>query len=116
MLLTIATCGLRFGEAWGLRVGDVDLAGGKLYIRRAIRKHVVTSPKTGQARTVTLPAVTLGVLRGWLAQVRAEAALRGPGPLSLFAGDNGKGYPRLLGMGAAGPTVRRRVRRARRRA
>ncbi len=115
ILLTMATCGLRFGEALGLQVGDVDVAGRRLAIRRAIRKHVVATPKTGRARTIALPASTTAALADWLETVRAEAALRGREPLWLFPGATGqpiddeavrRAFTRCLG--AAG--IRRRVR------
>ncbi len=83
-LLTIASTGLRLGEGLGLQVGDADLPGRRLYIRRQVRKFKVGSPKSGHARTVALPPATVDVLRGWLEVVRAEAAVRGQEPLWLF--------------------------------
>ncbi len=90
MLLVLGTCGLRFGEAWGLQVGDLDVPGGRLYVRRSIRKHVVGSPKTRQARTVSVPPTTMAVLGDWIVQVRAEAALAGWEALWLFPGATGR--------------------------
>lgn len=89
LLLTLASTGLRIGEALGLQVGDVNVAQGKLYVRRAVRKYRVGSPKSGKPRTVDIPPVTVAVLRGWLDVVRAEAAVRGEEPLWLFPSTNG---------------------------
>ncbi len=84
ILLTIASTGLRLGEALGLQVGDVDLERGKLYVRRAVRKHRIGSPKSGKPRTVDVPSATVAILRDWLATVRAEAAVRGEEPRWVF--------------------------------
>ncbi len=88
-LLTIASTGLRMGECVGLQVGDVDLERCKLSIRRRVRKRKVSSPKSGKPRTVDVPPSTVGVLRGWVDTVRAEAAVRGREALWLFPSDSG---------------------------
>jgi len=90
LLLTIASTGLRLGEAVGLQVGDVDLVRNKLYIRRAIRKRQVSSPKSGKPRTVDVRPSTIAVLRGWIEMVRAEAAVRGEEACWLFPSATGK--------------------------
>jgi integrase len=90
LLLTIASTGLRLGEAVGLQVGDVDLVRDKLYIRRAVRKRQVSSPKSGKPRTVDVPPSTIAVLRGWIDVVRAEAAVRGEEGCWLFPSATGK--------------------------
>lgn len=88
-LLTLATTGIRQGEVLGLQVGDVDLARGKLSVRRAVRRYRVSSPKNGKPRTVDVPPSTMAILRQWLEVVRAEAAVRGQEPLWLFPSDSG---------------------------
>jgi integrase len=90
LLLTLASAGLRIGEVLGLRVGDLDLERGKLYVRRAVRKYRVGSPKSGKPRTVDVPPATVAVLRGWLDVVRAEAAVRGQEPLWVFPSASGR--------------------------
>ncbi len=90
LLLTLASTGIRLGEALGLQVGDVDLTRRTLAIRRAIRKHRVGSPKSGKPRTVSMPRSTVAVLRNWIATVRAEAAVRGQEALWLFPGATGQ--------------------------
>jgi integrase len=88
-LLTLASTGIRLGEALGLQVGDVDLERGKLYIRRSVRKFRVGSPKSGKPRTVDVPAATIAVLRGWIGTIRAEAAVRGQEATWLFPSEPG---------------------------
>jgi integrase len=90
LLLTIASTGIRLGEALALQVGDVDLARRTLAIRRAIRKHRLSSPKSSKPRTVSMPPSTATVLRGWMDTVRAEAAVRGQEATWLFPGATGK--------------------------
>ncbi len=89
ILLTIASTGIRLGEAVGLQAGDVDLPRCKLSIRRAIRKRQVGSPKSGKPRTVDVPSATIAVLRGWLDVIRAEAAVRGEEACWLFPSATG---------------------------
>ena len=88
--LTLASTGIRLGEALGLQVGDVDLARGTLSIRRAVRKHRVGSPKSGKPRTVSIPRHTGAVLRDWMDTIRAEAAVRGQEATWLFPGATGQ--------------------------
>lgn len=89
-LLTLASTGMRAGEALGLQVGDVDLNRCRLAIRRAIRKHRVSSPKSGKPRTVDSPPSSMAVLRGWIDTVRAEAAVRGQEATWLFPSGTGQ--------------------------
>jgi integrase len=89
-LLTVATTGLRAGEALALQVGDVDLERCKLSIRRAIRKHRLGSPKSGKPRTVDVPPASIAVLCNWLDVIRAEAAVRGEEACWLFPSRTGR--------------------------
>lgn len=67
-VVLMVTCGLRSGETFGLKWGDVDLDGATLSIRRQLQRRagggmVLTEPKTeGSTRTVALPAVTVAAL------------------------------------------------------
>ncbi len=90
LVLTLASTGIRLGEALGLQIGDVDLTRRTLAIRRAIRKHRVGSPKSGKPRTVSIPRSTVAVLRDWMDTIRAEAAVRGQEPTWLFPGGTGQ--------------------------
>jgi len=103
LLLTIASTGLRLGEALGLQVGDVDLDRCKLYIRRAMRKRRTGSPKSGKPRSVDVPPSTMAVLRGWIDVVRAEAAVRGAEACWLF--------PSATGTPVDEPRIRKALRR-----
>jgi integrase len=88
--LTIASTGLRPGEAMALQVGDMDVQHFRLAIRRTIRKHRVSSPKSGKPRTVDSPPSSMAVLRGWIDTVRAEAAVRGQEATWLFPSRTGQ--------------------------
>lgn len=67
----LAATGMRRGEALGLRWGDVDMAGGRVSIRRSavlVRNHgegesiVIGPPKSGRARVVDIDPRTVAVL------------------------------------------------------
>jgi integrase len=66
MVLVMAYCGLRFGEAAALRRGDVDMLRGRLTVARAlaeVRGHITEGPtKTGKVRTVTMPKMVVKAL------------------------------------------------------
>jgi len=103
ILLTIASTGLRLGEAVGLQVGDVNLEQCKLHIRRAVRKRREGSPKSGKPKTVDVPPSTIAVLRQWIDVVRAEAAVRGQEAMWLF--------PSATGTPVDEPLVRKALKR-----
>ena len=84
LLLTLATTGVRFGEALGLQIGDVDPIRCRLSVRRAIRKRREGAPKSGKPREVDVPPSTMAVLQDWMETVRAEAAVRGAEACWLF--------------------------------
>jgi len=54
-----AGCGLRFGEAVGLALEDIDFGGQRVHIRRQVKKlgkgFVFAMPKSDKERTVPLP-------------------------------------------------------------
>jgi integrase len=60
LVLVLAYCGLRWGEATGLRVRDVDLMRRRLHVQQAAveisGKITYGTPKTHQSREVSLPA------------------------------------------------------------
>jgi integrase len=92
---TIASTGLRRGEALGLRWDDVDLERGQLVVRRQVvqlagahpcgfceaehRGVVFATPKTasGDARIVALDSVTVGTLMGHRLRQDAERSTWG---------------------------------------
>lgn len=74
-LRLMLTCGLRRGEALGLRWEDVDLEAGVLHVRRAWAKvggkGVISEPKTSSGyRSVPIPPTTLERLRAYRESVR----------------------------------------------
>ncbi len=60
--------GLRIGEILGIRIGDVDVTGRLLYVRRDVyRGHVQDVPKTKQSeRGVPLAAILVVAIQQWL--------------------------------------------------
>ena len=49
-----AFAGLRSGEVRGLEVRDIDLALGRIYVRRALSEDEVTTPKSGNDRVIAI--------------------------------------------------------------
>ncbi len=82
----MATCGLRVGEVLGLQVGDMDVPGLRLHIRRTVRRGYVDSPKSGKAGIVDAPASTMAVLARIREIRQAEAAVQGTEARWLFPG------------------------------
>ena len=84
--------GLRRGELLGLKWEDVDLSSGRLNVRRAIVVGQLTTPKSGQGRTIALPASLVRSLRSLLTQRRRECLKKGLGsvPEWIFCTRDGK--------------------------
>ncbi len=82
LILVLAYCGIRWGEATGLRVKDVDLNRGRLQIRQNIvdvnGTQVIETPKSWKVRTVPVPGFLVDRLRR---QVESAA---GTGPDALI--------------------------------
>lgn len=83
LLLVLAYCGLRWGEAVALRVGDVDMLGRRLHVHRNAveiggRIHEGT-PKTHKARAVPFPRF-IGERLAVLLEGRGAEDLLFPGP------------------------------------
>lgn len=60
IIALLATTGMRWGEAAGLRPGDIDLDGGRIRVARTVSyigqgHDPVRLPKSGHARTVAFP-------------------------------------------------------------
>jgi len=85
MVVVMAWCGLRFGEAAALRRSDVDMHRGRLTVARAlseVRGHVTEGgTKTGKTRMVTMPKV--------VAEALSDHMGRHPGELIFTAPDGG---------------------------
>jgi integrase len=74
LVLTLASSGLRSGEALALQVDDLDLPHGELWVRRTWGSGRKTrgdrrfnTPKSGKARQVDMSQQLCQVLRGYLA-------------------------------------------------
>ena len=89
LLLLTAWCGLRSGEARGLRVQDLDLDRGVIvHVRQAVVRLkgqlLLTTPKTRAGlRSVAIPPHLLPALRTW----QAQQPKRAPTALLFPAGD-----------------------------
>jgi integrase len=61
LILLLGFCGLRWGEAAALRVGDVDYESHRVIVRRNVvaigSDRVEGAPKSGELRTVPLPSI-----------------------------------------------------------
>jgi integrase len=90
IILVMASCGLRAGEAVALQVGDLDVEGQQLHIRRGVRRGYVTSPKSGKPRVVDVPGPTVAVLARVRALRQTEAAFRGVEARWMFPGAGGE--------------------------
>ncbi|HEX4443128.1 MAG TPA: tyrosine-type recombinase/integrase [Galbitalea sp.] len=77
LILVLAYCGLRWGELSGLRVGDVDLARGRIIVRQTVvmdKGHQrIEAPKDYEHRSIPIPAFMIEPLRTQIAG-RAETA------------------------------------------
>ncbi|HLG44087.1 MAG TPA: tyrosine-type recombinase/integrase [Nitrospirales bacterium] len=87
IILAMASCGLRIGEAVALQVGDLDVPGLQVHIRRTARRGYVSSPKSGKAGTVDVPTSTMAVLANVREIRQVEAAVQGTEARWLFPGD-----------------------------
>jgi integrase len=68
LFATLASTGLRCGEAFGLHVEDLDLEAGRIYVRRSIWNGEEVSVKTKRGyRAVNIEPVLVGMLAAHLA-------------------------------------------------
>ncbi len=77
LLLFLLSTGARKGEALGLWWEDVNFAGGRVAIRRALVKGHQGTPKSGKGRSVPLSHDLAAVLRELLQQRHREGLERG---------------------------------------
>ncbi|MCI1663366.1 tyrosine-type recombinase/integrase [Bifidobacterium crudilactis] len=68
LILLLGFCGLRWGEARGLRVKDLDFDSGRLHVEQNIvsvgSRKVAGSPKNHEVRDVPMPRIVSEALRG----------------------------------------------------
>lgn len=94
LFLCLARTGLRIGEAIGLQCGDLDFAGFGIEVRRNIVKGRVGSPKNGRTRRVDMSQQLAQILRGEIANRKAQLLRLGKsadelGNLWLFQNEAG---------------------------
>lgn len=91
LVLVLGLVGLRWGEAAGLRVGDVDQLRRRLHIRVNLTevkgRLVETTPKTHQSRWVPLPPVVFDALRPLLDRPADERLFTSPAGGELRVGN-----------------------------
>jgi integrase len=87
MVLLLAYCGLRWGEAIALTRGDVDFERARIAIRAAVtrtgRRYVLGPTKTHETRSVPVPATVLKLLRDRI-EARSADKLVFPGSLGYM--------------------------------
>jgi integrase len=87
LVLLLGYCGLRWGEAAALRVGDIDLTRSRVIVQRAVVDvdgHMIEgAPKTHQRREVPMPRVVRDAVAEHIAG-RAVADLAFPSPRGSF--------------------------------
>jgi integrase len=87
LVLVLAYCGLRWGEAIALTRDDVDFERARITIRAAVtrtgRKYVLGPTKTHEARSVPVPATVLKLLRDRI-EARPVDKLVFPGSLGYM--------------------------------
>ena len=92
LVYVLAYCGLRFGEAAGLRIGDVDLARRRLRVEHSLSDvdgHLVaTTPKSHHAREVPVPSFVVAMLADAVAGLPADAPLFTGRDGGLLRGNN----------------------------
>jgi len=90
---TVSQTGLRRSEVLALRWGDIDMAGRRISVRRAVdttRRDAVKSPKTGHARVVDIDAETVGILKAWKATRGTIALQLARADAYVFGDDDGR--------------------------
>lgn len=78
LVLTLGLCGLRWGEAAGLRVRDVDFGRRRLHVvsstSRVEGEVIDTTPKSNQGRDAPMPKVVMDALEPIVKRRKAEDA------------------------------------------
>jgi integrase len=88
MILIAARTGLRIGELLALRWCDVDLANGRITVRRAVARGKIGTPKSGKGREVPLSDEAVATLRAMKQLRRGEdLVFCGPGGRLLTRGE-----------------------------
>jgi integrase len=110
VFMTLAKAGLRPGEAFGIKPGDLDFRNQTIRIERAATDDgVVKDTKTHETRTVDLTPDLFATLKRHLTWLKAEALRAGSGePEWMFPRDDGS----LMNKDYVGVVFRRLLKRA----
>ena len=93
LLAVLAKAGLRPGEAFALKPGDLDLTDRRVRVERAVSLGQIKPTKTAEARVVDLTPGLVHELRRHLARLKEEGLGRGWGePEWLFPNEAGHPY------------------------
>lgn len=92
LYLLLGGCGLRAGEAFALRVGDIDRSAPELAALHVVRQWSrklgrLGPPKSGTSRVVPLHPSVLGALDVWIDSGLGALLGRAPGPDDLLLPD-----------------------------
>lgn len=67
LVLVLGLCGLRWGEATALTVGDVDFEANRIHVSKSVTKvgsdYKLGTPKSGKARDVPMPKIVRDALQ-----------------------------------------------------
>jgi integrase len=77
LVLTMARTGMRFGEARGLKWGDIDFKGRFIMVRRGISRGRLETPKSGKSRRVDMSMQLAETLEKLKLDRKAETLLKG---------------------------------------
>jgi integrase len=89
LLITGALTGMRPGELYELRWGDVDLARNRITVSRRVYHGVVDTPKNGRSKTIALPPPARDALMEQAAERFAQDPQSRPDAL-VFVSKHGK--------------------------
>ena len=107
----LAYCGLRWGEASGLRVQDLDFARGRLEVQHSIVEidgvQLDSQPKDYEARSIPVPASILDDAANMIGQdgLTPHELRHTEVSLASSAGANVKAVQRMLGHASAVVTL-----------
>ena len=106
---TLAKAGLRPGEAFALRLDDIDFREKTISVERAASYGRIKATKTYDRRTVDLSPELARTLHRYLSWLKEEALRRGWGePELLFPNDHGRVQDKWV----AGKAFRRMLKKA----
>jgi integrase len=97
--LTLARTGMRFGEALGLKPGDIDFSGQFIEIKRAIVENRLTTTKSGKPRRVKMTSQLSEILKDHIHKNKEITLKKGWGKIPMWLFFNQVGGPGPLDQG-----------------